>query len=60
MDHVDHLDDIINLEFMSSMEIDTFEANIHENIVKISDYMKEFLNILDDIQKLVEKEQILC
>lgn len=52
---VDHFDDIVNLESISSMKIDTLESNIPENIVKRSDYMKRCLNVLDDIKKLMEK-----
>ena len=57
VEHVDHLEDIVNLELMSSMEIDTLKSNSPENAVKKNDYMKGFLNALDDIKKLVEEER---
>ena len=57
VEYVDHLEDIVNLESMSSMEIDTLDTNNPENAVKKNDYMKGFLNALDDIKKLVEEER---
>jgi hypothetical protein len=57
VEHVDHIENIVNLESMSSMEIDTLESNILGNSMEKNDYMKLFLNALEDIQKLVEKER---
>jgi hypothetical protein len=57
VEHVDLLENIVNLESMSPMEIDTLESNILENTVEKNDYMKGFLNALGNIQKLVEKER---
>lgn len=45
---------------MSSTEIDTFLSEYSWEYREKKNYIKEFLNILDDIQKLVEKERILC
>ena len=59
MEHVDHLDDIVNLESISSMKTDTLKLNISKNIVKRSDYMKGFLNVLDDIKKLVKENDFV-
>ena len=52
---MDHLEDIVNLKWMSSMEIDILESNVLENTMEKNDYMKGFLNALGDIQKLVEE-----
>ena len=41
------------------MKIDILESNILKNIVKRSDYMKGFSNVLDNIQKLVKKNDIV-
>ena len=57
VEHEDHLEDIVNLESMSSMGIDTLESNNHENTVERNDYMKRFLNALGDIKKLVKEER---
>ena len=34
MEHVDHIDGIIHLESMSSMEIDILDLNIIENFIE--------------------------
>ena len=57
VEHVNHLEDIVYLESMSSMEIDILESNNPKNTVERNDYMKGFLNALGDIQKLVEEER---
>lgn len=44
---------------MSTMKIDIFDSNVTEIFVKRYEYKKEVLNILDEIQKLVEKNDLL-
>ena len=55
MEHVHHLDDIVNLKSIFFMKIDTLESNSYKNIVERNDYMNGFLNALHDIKKLVKK-----
>ena len=59
VDHVHHIDDVVNLASMSTMKIDIFDLNVTDIFVKIYEYKKEVLNILDEIQKLVEKNDLL-
>ena len=54
-----HIDDVVNLASMSTMKIDIFDLNVTDIFVKIYEYKKEVLNILDEIQKLVEKNDLL-